>query len=69
MMLNSTKIQFDSSLNDLGVRSKSQGYGKAKLCSHSVVKLHEAAQMFVIFDYIRRVGRGGGGEAVKTSCK
>ena len=33
MMLNITKLQFDSSLNDLDVHSRSQGYGKATTCA------------------------------------
>ena len=31
-----------------------QGHrGKLELCSHSVVKLHETTQMFVMVDYVR----------------
>ena len=40
---------------NLDVHSRSQRYGKARLCSHSVVKLHEAAQMFMMVDYVREM--------------
>ena len=36
--------------------------GKLELCSESVVKLHEATEIFVMVDHVREV-------AVKKSCK
>ena len=36
--------------------------GKLNFCSHSVVKFHEATQMFVTVDYLREM-------TVKKSCK
>ena len=64
VMLNSTKLY---SLNDFQVHSGWQGYGKTSacaviLCNHSVVELHEAAQVFMMVDYVRDM-------TVKKSCK
>ena len=50
-------------MNDLDVNSRSQDYGGSwNLCSQSVVKLHEAAQIFMMVDYV-------GKTIVKKSCK
>ena len=43
----------DTILNNLDDHSRSQGLWESwNLCSHSVVKLHEASQMFVTVDYV-----------------
>ena len=57
-------LQFDSSLKDLDVYSKSQGYGKVELVQSFclIVKLHETTQMFVMVDSVREI-------TVKKSCK
>ena len=56
-------LQFDSSLNDLDVHSRSQVYGKCRTYAVILfVKLHEAAQMFVLVDDVRKM-------TVKKSCK
>ena len=56
-------LQFDSSLNDLDVLSRSQGYEKARSCAVILfVKFHEAAEMLVMVDYVREI-------TLKNSCK
>ena len=48
-----TKLQFDSSLDDLAIQSRSEGNGKAEpLCSRIVVKLHEATHFVMMVDYV-----------------
>ena len=60
MMLNTTKLY---SLNDLDGHSRSHGDEKARTCAViSVVKLHEATQMFLMDDYVRKI-------TVKKFCK
>ena len=51
MMLNISKLQFDSSLNDFDVHSRSHSYGKGR----TYVKLHVATQMLVMVDYVREL--------------
>ena len=70
VMLNIPKLNKSySSLNDVDFLSRSQGYiyRKARtygLRSHSVVKLHEATQMFVMVGYVTVRER-----TVKRTCK
>ena len=51
MMLDNLTLEFNFSLNDLDVKSQ-EGYS---VCSHSVVKLHEATQIFMMADYAREM--------------
>ena len=56
-------LQFDCSLSDLDVHSRSQGCGKSwHLYSYSVVKLHEATHVFVMVDCVREM-------TANKSCK
>ena len=49
-------LQFDSSLNDRDASSRSPANGKGRTCAFiSVEKLHEATQMFVMADYVRKM--------------
>ena len=49
-------LQFDSSLNDLDVHSKNHRVrGKLELVQSFFLMLHEAAQMFMIVDYVSPV--------------
>ena len=56
-------LQFDTCVDDFGLNSRSQGYGKiGNSCYRSVVKWHEVAQTFAVVHFIREM-------SAKKSCK
>ena len=53
----------DSSVNDLGVYSRSQDYGRARTCAAILLKsCLKQLKMFVLVGYVRKT-------TVKRSCK
>ena len=62
MLNHNSTVQSDSSLVDLDVHSRSQGYRKLELVQSFCCKVDEVTQMFVMVDYRREM-------TVKKSCK